>query len=513
VVEHPTCNRWHAERLLELAVDASPLGEELVSMAKSLEETPECFLAAGSSCLMAESLGMELAALGHGGVPFPSEKLLHFERYSAKCNAFGQHYPQEAAFKWEFHVLTKKMWVQTTRDVADFEKVVKTLALYQPLGTPEIVCIRGSTFLAQESLVFAHFVWGHLVPVFTALLKARHLHWSTQLVFTDDPFMKPRSSWLAFYGMFFDRLPAFESDCRRATKVIDLIEHTPIFSHFMEHPEKDATVFEKEPWEQHFADCAWRPVLNRIAHSRLQIEPYRLMNVLYLGRGVQGAVQRRVETLAKRDLLNRNEVIQAISSAVGDRARLLTETTDKPWYEQVKLFATTDFLIGLHGSAIASQEVWMPDGSILVSVMSRSICECRWAYCAAANPERSFLYVIATTDDVSCDLGGRWLAAGRVGPFEPPELHFPYDIAELVNMTHQNELWDYTRHLDPTQIAKGLEVALNPSPEDAQKPLSERFEAWALENGHKKGCGGLALQMVDSARSSTGEYGPPGLKL
>lgn len=505
-VQSPDCAHQHAGQLLEL-LQENPHSDDTLGLAARLEKIPECFLAPGSACILAYDLGFRLAAQGHAGGVMPSGDLLGFERWVAKCRAHPHFFEDfEAELRpvhWEVYMLTKKMWTQTSRDVEDFERAVQPLGNYDSLvepQRPEKVCIRGATFIAQESLVFAHFSWGHLVPVFTAVLRAGYLHRQTQLIFTDDPFMKPRSQWLAFYGTFFDELPLLDTECREATATIQLSETYPIFSRFMEHPERDKTTFQQGPWEDHFALCAYRPLFHRIATARVGIGRSPLPQILYLGRGIKGAVQRKVETFAKRELLNRAEVLTALEVAAGDRAHVRAVNTDYPWHEQVKLFASADFMLGLHGSAIASQEIWMPDGSILVSVMSRSICECRWAYCAAANPDRAFLYVLSTSEDISCDLGGRWLKEGRSGPFEPPELHRPYRIQDLVNLTHANKLWDYTRHVDPTEIAKALEVALRPSPETASQPLSQRFKNSALQAGHQQACGGLALQMMDSAK-------------
>ena len=68
---------------------------------------------------------------------------------------------------------------------------------------PAAVCVRGATYIAQESLVFSHFIWGHFYPVFVAVSKAGFLHRATRLTFVAEPFLCPRSRFLPRFFLIF----------------------------------------------------------------------------------------------------------------------------------------------------------------------------------------------------------------------------------------------------------------------------------------------------------------------
>lgn len=160
-------------------------------------------------------------------------------------------------------------------------------------------------------------------------------------------------------------------------------------------------------------------------------------------------------------------------------------------------------MLGLLGSAIYSAEMFMPRGAILVPIQSPDYCECVFAYCGAASTHREFLFVLATTIGVSCDMGGPWLDSGRKAPFVQPG--FSTDYGPTV-WARKNG-WGWTRHFNPQELVRGLkEVLALAEASDAPlvgtgapagQTLSARFRSWALHNGHQKACGGYAVQMSD----------------
>jgi len=425
--------------------------------------------------------------------------------------------------EWELFVLVSKYWTMTTDLSLGFAEEARAMADYgppaSPQGAPAVVCVRGATHVAEESLVFVHFVWGHLFPTFVALAQAGVLHRRTRLVFTERPFFCPRSSWLRFYGLFLDELPRFDETCAGATSSVSLDPEVPVMTQY-EDKSKMGGHYDRGVWERHLEHCAWRPSFHQVLRSRLALPVHRGRTVVYMTRGLIGAVGRTGETLAKRNLLNHASLAGALQR-LGERAdamaqaqgwvaegtvRVAVSSTDLPWREQVRLFAGADVLLGLHGSALAAHEVWLPPGSIVVSVMSPGICECRWAYCAAASAERALLYVLATTPDANCQLGGRWLEHG--GYFEPPQLHSPYLIEELVNKTHVGDLSAYTRHFEYSGVLAGLEASLFPVFVENVGwdfgVMSARFGRWAAQNGHARACGGAAVQVSDSGEGALG---------
>ena len=171
-------------------------------------------------------------------------------------------------------------------------------------------------------------------------------------------------------------------------------------------------------------------------------------------------------------------------------------TTDSPWFQQVKLAMSTNIMVSLHGSALGSIEIWMPSGSILISVFTPLTCQCRFAYCASASEERSFLYVAATTAEANCQQGGPWLDNGKKGAWVPPELHSPRVVKEVVAL---QDRVGYSRHFNYTSVLQGLRATLAaPGGEE----LSSKFVKWALQEGHHFAqlvCGKMALQIIDDA--------------
>ncbi|CAE8737144.1 unnamed protein product [Polarella glacialis] len=508
-----------------IIIDNVNKDEQLLKLAWSIENLPNCSLAPLAALALSRQLGLELVYAGHGCQDMDSALLDKFHRLSTAARRWSgppvEEYSKHgmSPLEWEVHVLTKKLWVMTTTHVDNFRSITAKLPDYTPLVSPATVCIRGATYLAQESLVFAHFVWGHFYPVFVAVTKAGFLHRQTGLIFADRPFMCPRSSWLSFYGLLFDELPSFDETCAGATAVVDLDETVPIMAHYTEELQGyEPSTRDRSTWQRHLAHCNWRPVLNRLARERLGEKPTVGFKVVYLRRGTVGAVGRVGETVAHRNILNDAAVGKALATLGDNRpgqlVTVLSETTDKPWHEQVRLAATANVILGLHGSALAAIELWMPGGGILVSVMSPSICECRFAYCAASNEGRAFLYVLATMPGANCQLGGRWLEQGGVGDdFEAPELHWPSRVQDLVATIYREGFFSFSRVFDYSQLVAGLRTVFaeqEGSPQEGLLPLSTRFRSWAQERGHPSACGGKALQMIDSGVENSEEVSPQG---
>eukprot|EP00931_Biecheleriopsis_adriatica_P057380 TRINITY_DN34029_c0_g1_i2.p1 TRINITY_DN34029_c0_g1~~TRINITY_DN34029_c0_g1_i2.p1 ORF type:complete len:496 (+),score=107.90 TRINITY_DN34029_c0_g1_i2:31-1518(+) len=376
-------------------------------------------------------LAFEVISTGHGGCrAMDSMQLREMRKVLGIARAAESSFSDELnatlrKFEWEAHVLEKKMFTMTSENEEEFKEIPRGLEDYHE-GSPASVCVKGMTYVADASMVFVHFIWGHLLAVFDAVHTAGLLDRRTKLIFQEKAFMCPRSRLLTFYGLFFDELPTYDPDCRGATHVVQLNEAVPIMAQF---PTGDGEKFnfanyllsKQETWEDHFRHCTHRVPLHRVLSARLRLEPPRSHRVVYLRRGWQGAVLRKDEVAndnskRKRDLLNDEEVWASLRS-LEPHAEVVAATFDSPWHEQVRLAGTASLLLGLHGSALASHEAWMPRGSILVNVMSPGICECRWSYCAATHA-RDFLYVVAITEGTDCHVGGAWLASEGRGAFE-----------------------------------------------------------------------------------------------
>lgn len=485
----------------------------LLDLAFRLASDPECGVQDMAKLIHTMWLGWDLIDAGdHLCQRLDSDKLDLFVQGSKNISLTPDPDPLlESVYKqftqtlWAAHAMLNRVSAMTTRDEAQFQAIATTLRSDQPLlpHRPAVVCIRGHTLVGAESLVFSHFIWGHFWPTYTAVVVAGYLHPETQLVFDKGLFFCPQAAFLAFYNLFFNSLPHYDKDCKGAEVELQLIPHLPIMVHYG-NPDFAGILDDKAAWNSHFMQCRYlRPLVSAVSVFRLFVSPQQSAQLLYLRRGWNGAVGRRNESSANRNLLNDEEVGAALRSLEGvGGTKVETSTLDLPWHFQVRLVASSNLLLGLHGSAMGSHELWLPMGSILVNIFSPGSCECRWAYCAAADPER-LLYVAATTSDANCQLGGSWLDSGREGDFVQPELHYPHKLKDFLHLIHGRGLWNYTRSYNATELVTGLRTVLG-TLETVEK-LGPDFRDWAASRGHRAACGGFALQMVDDGAGATDE--------
>ena len=276
-----------------------------------------CSWRAMAAKMLSDYIGYGLVQDGNSGVAMDSEMLDWFwdlrGRVTDGIRSFNKSWVDlwldetknkhnKTSLEWEIHVLTKKFWAMTTNDEKDFKDAVKDLKDYAPIAPTgsqaQVVCIHGATHLAKESLVFSHFTWGHVYPVAVAVAKAGFLHRGTKLVFDAQPFLRPRVTWLAFYGLFFDEIPKFDPFCQGATAEVHLDEAVPLMTQYTaENFKNNHTLSDQNTWERHFELCTWRPKIFKAMAARFNF-PFHHgrvnnnVNVVYLRRGVIGAVGR-----------------------------------------------------------------------------------------------------------------------------------------------------------------------------------------------------------------------------
>lgn len=278
-----------------------------------------CSWRAMAAKMLSDYIGYGLVQDGNSGVAMDSEMLARFWDLRVLADGLSgvnkswvrwvdlwldetKNKHNKTTLEWEIRVLTKKFWAMTTNDEKDFKDVVKNLKDYAPIAPAgsqaQVVCVHGVTHLAKESLVFSHFTWGHVYPVAVAVAKAGFLHRGTKLVFDAQPFLRPRVTWLAFYGLFFDEIPKFDPFCQGATAQVDLDEAVPLMTQYTaENFKNNHTLSDQNTWERNFELCTWRPKIFKAMAARFNF-PFHHgrvnnnVNVVYLRRGVIGAVGR-----------------------------------------------------------------------------------------------------------------------------------------------------------------------------------------------------------------------------
>ena len=279
------------------------------------ESFQSCSWTSMAAKMLSDYIGYGLVQDGNSGVTMDSDLLAKFWSLRSLANSQEQvnkswadlwldetkNKHNKTTLEWEIHVLTKKFWAMTTNDEKDFKQVIENLTDYNPVAavaSPAVVCIHGATHLAKESLVFSHYTWGHLYPVAVAVAKAGFLDRRTKLLFASRPFLCPRVTWLAFYGLFFDELPKFDPLCQGATAEVSLDEAVPVMTQYTaENLHNNHTLSDQNTWERHFEHCTWRPKIQKAMAERFNFRfkrkgPEGLVNIIYLRRGVIGAVGR-----------------------------------------------------------------------------------------------------------------------------------------------------------------------------------------------------------------------------
>lgn len=515
-----TCEEKDVEELI-MFDHGSPAPRETreatLDVASKLASNPDCevWVQELAKLFLTVQIGWDIVDAGDNCARIDSELLEKFSRdarevrnYTSYHTEFIQSVMTTVLLKleWALHVLENKAAGMTTRKEEEFHAIALTLNPTKPLddfGEAKVLCITGFSLVAGESMVFSHFIWGHFWPTFSKVTSHGYLHPKTQLIFSSKAFMCPKSIHLAYYNLFFDSLPYHDPECTGAEEIIELDSSVPIMVQYG-NTNSNQALEDKAVWDRHLLYCnKMRPWLHPVLAHRLRLQSRLAPKLLYLRRGWLGAVRRVNDNEASRNLLNDAEVGLALQSLEGLGGTEVEITTlDVPWHEQVRLVGSSHLLIGLHGSAMGSHELWLPNGSILVNIFSPGSCECRWAYCASA-PEGRLLYVVATTQEANCQLGGPWLSNGREGDFVQPQLHYPHKLEEFLYLIHGRRLWNYTRYYNPTELVTGLREVI-PKLQSVDQ-LAPFFAAWALERGHAAACGGMALQMIDDGAGATDE--------
>lgn len=492
------CDEADEEALRPHAL-AHPLPKAVLAAAKRLAGSNCSSSCRGSHFVWIEA-AMVLQSRIQSCLPAETERLEEFRRLrerSEPCELEALEREAVRRVDRRMATLLDRMQTLTTAEIAAANRTVREELRGYDLGVkPEIVCVRGvSHFAAHCENNFGHFMKGTLYPVFTEVLFRRLLHPKTQLVFESSNNLCPRFRSQVFFHLFFDQLPRVDKLCRKATHRITLEESIPIFMQ-----EKLNLTVDEDVWKRHLTHCGWRPTLHQIVRWRLGLPSRATPLLVYLRRGISGLSQFHDDVNfdpSRRSLVNDFEVAAALATLSGvGGAEVLITTFDIPWQEQVRTAAQATVMLGLRGSAIYTHEMWMPPGSMAVTVMSPGFCECGLAYCAAANPHRGFLWVLATTAGVNCSLGGSWLDSGGEGAFHPPQHWWPLD---------RDPSAPFSRHYNHTELLAGLRSVLSVEAKASftgeASPMNERmatkFATWAAGRGHEAACAGFALQMVD----------------